>query len=98
MVPEDYRWLSLHDVDSNDFIFRFAQAKCRRRCPSSLISLTLAYSAFGLSEWIVVFLIAGFDVVSIFDFGDYELQIVKRRTVGNEESGISFWTAMLTSF
>jgi len=51
--------------------------------------LILAYSFFALSEWAVVFLVAGFDVVSIFDFGDYKLQVVKQRAVEGEESGTS---------
>jgi len=48
----------------------------------------LAYSFFGLSEWTLVLLAAGFDAVSIIDFGDFELQVVKQPVVGNEESGI----------
>jgi len=48
----------------------------------------VAYSVFALSEWTLVFLAAGFDAVSIFDFGEFELQIVKRRPAGIEESGI----------
>jgi len=97
-VPEDYRWWYLCDVDPNDCIFCLAQVRHRWRWPLSRTSLTLAYSAFALSEWTVVFLIAGFDAVSIFDFGDYKLQIIKRRVVGTEESGISCWMGMLIPF
>jgi hypothetical protein len=52
------------------------------------MGLMVAYSVFGLSEWTLVFLAAGFDAVSIFDFGEFELKIVKRRPAGIEESGI----------
>jgi len=49
--------------------------------------LTLAYSFFGLSEWILVFLEAGFDVVSIFDFGQFEFHVVEKPQNEDEESG-----------
>jgi hypothetical protein len=87
-VSEGYRRVSICDVVTNDSLFRPAQARSPWRCFFSKMGLILAYSFFGLSEWTLVFLAAGFDAVSILDFGEFELQVVKRRTVGNEESGI----------
>lgn len=47
--------------------------------------MTLAYSVFALFEWILVFLEAGFDAISIFDFGEFELQVVEKRKIQDDE-------------
>ena len=63
------------------------------------IALTLAYSLFALSEWTLVFLEAGFDVVSIFDFGQFEFHVVEKPKIENEESGANpfpiLWCSMI---
>jgi hypothetical protein len=87
-VSEGHRRPSIFHVGTNDSLFHPSQAGCPRMYYFSQTGLMVAYSVFALSEWTLVFLAAGFDAVSILDFGEFELQIVKRRPAGIEESGI----------
>ena len=41
-----------------------------------------------LAEWTMVFLEIGFDGISIYEFGEFELQVVQKRGTPEEETEI----------
>jgi hypothetical protein len=47
--------------------------------------VTLAYSLFSLSEWTLVLLEPGFDALSIFEFGQFQIQVVKKSKIEDDE-------------
>jgi len=75
-------------MDSYDIFLHSTQATSTGKYaifPS--IVLTVAYSLFALSEWTLVFLEAGFDAISVFDFGRFELQVLDKSKNDSEEIG-----------
>ena len=46
--------------------------------------LTVVYSCFGIVEWILVFCEVGFDACSIFDFGRFEIAVMEKQGLDEE--------------